>query len=117
MSYIVYRKESRANRKNPVARIKWYCVKKTEVRNQKQFCHCEEQSDEAISTRDCHEKHSSNIECSSRNDIRGNLFVIYYSSKYDIRNTIYEIEGGKVIVRSNHFRPPFNTTQNNFNQR
>ena len=28
MSYVVYRKENRANRQNPVARIKLYCVKK-----------------------------------------------------------------------------------------
>ena len=35
MSYIVDRKENRANRQNPVARIKWYCAKKTVVRSQK----------------------------------------------------------------------------------
>ena len=37
------------------------------------FYHCEERSDEAISTRDCHEKHSNNFEHFSRNDRVGQV--------------------------------------------
>jgi len=47
-----------------------------ESRIQKQFCHCEERSDEAISARDCHTpKNQSSIRLLIKNRIKERIKV------------------------------------------